>query len=146
MAYSFLAKTPLFQGLTPTQVQDVLQCLGANQTTCRKGEYLCRVGDTAPLLGVVLAGGVTIESDDIWGNKTILNHVGPGQIFAEAYACLPDEPMMVSVVANQPTTLLLINVSRLLQVCPSPCAHHTRLIRNLLSVMAQKNLNLSRHI
>ncbi|MDD4851470.1 MAG: Crp/Fnr family transcriptional regulator, partial [Gemmiger sp.] len=49
-------------------------------------------------------------------------------------------------VANQPTTLLLINVSRLLQVCPSPCAHHTRLIRNLLSVMAQKTLNLSRHI
>ena len=33
-----------------------------------------------------------------------------------------------------------MNVKRILQVCPSACAHHSRIIRNLLGELAGKNL------
>ena len=42
-------------------------------------------------MGIVLEGSVTLESNDMWGNKTILSLVGAGQYFAETYALLPDE-------------------------------------------------------
>ena len=34
----------------------------------------------------------------------------------------------------------------MLTVCSHTCAHHARLVRNLLALSAQKNLNLSRKI
>lgn len=35
------------------------------------------------------------------------------------------------------------NVKRILNVCPAACAHHSRIIRNLLGELAEKNLHLS---
>lgn len=46
----------------------------------------------------------------------------------------------VSVVAETPVTVLLMNVKRILNVCPSACTHHSRIIRNLLGELAEKNL------
>lgn len=53
---------------------------------------------------------------------------------------------MVDVVAAEESQVLFLNVERVLQVCPHTCAHHSKLIRNLLLLSAQKNLNLSRKI
>ena len=46
----------------------------------------------------------------------------------------------VSVVAETPVTVPLMNVKRILNVCPSACTHHSRIIRNLLGELAEKNL------
>ncbi len=35
---------------------------------------------------------------------------------------------------------------KMLSQCPNSCGHHTQLIRNLLAISAQKNLQLSRRI
>ena len=51
---------------------------------------------------------------------------------------------MVDVVAAEPAQALFLNVSRILQVCPNSCGHHSRLIRNLLRIAARKNLHLAR--
>lgn len=85
-----------------------------------------------------------IESDDVWGNKSILSSVGPGQVFAETYACLPDEPLMVSVTAAEDTAVLFLHAPHMLAPCTQTCTCHAQLIRNLLFVSARKNLELSR--
>jgi len=146
MDLAFLSKTMLFQGISPGEIEDMLRCLRARRSRYKKGEYLCRAGDAIQSLGVILSGGANVESDDLWGNRSILEHIDPGQIFAETYACIPGEPLMVSVAADEPTEVLWLEVQRILQPCSSACAFHTRLGRNLLSVTAQKNLHLSRRI
>ena len=146
MDYVFLSKTPLFEGCSPDEVKSMLGCLGAKQSVYKKGEYIYSAGDNVHSIGVVLSGGVNIESDDLWGNNSILNHIEAGQIFAETYACVPNEPMMVNAVADSRCEVLFLDIGRVLGICPSACAHHSRLIRNLLVVTAQKNLNLSRRI
>lgn len=146
MDFISLSKTALFRGATPREVAEMLSCLGAEQRQYSKGELICRAGDVVTALGMVLSGSVLIENDDLWGNATVLDCVGPGQIFAETYACVPGEPLMVNVVAAGPAQVLFLNVNRVLQVCSRNCAHHGRLVRNLLSISAQKNLNLSRKI
>ena len=93
-----------------------------------------------------MEGKVLIEHDDIWGNTTVLDSVLPGQIFAETYACTPGEPLMVNVEAAEESQILFLNVSRVLRSCTHACAFHGKLIRNLLALSAQKNLNLSRKI
>ncbi len=53
---------------------------------------------------------------------------------------------MVSVLAAGPADVLFLNIGRVLKTCSETCAHHSKLIRNLLTVSAGKNLNLSRRI
>ena len=146
MDFISLSKTALFRGTTPQETEKMLSCLGAEQRHFSKGEMICRTGDIVTALGMVLTGSVLIENNDLWGNTTVLDSVGPGQIFAETYACTSGEPLMVNVVAAEPVDVLFLNMDRVLQVCSHACTHHNRLIRNLLSISAQKNLNLSRKI
>ena len=146
MNISFLTKTVLFRGIEADELETLLDCLKAERKVYGKGETVYHAGDSVQALGMVLAGSVRIESDDVWGNKSILDQIGPGQVFAETYACLPGEPLMVDAVAAQRTEVLFLNTARLLRTCPSACAHHAALIRNLLAVTSQKNLALSRRI
>ena len=59
------------------------------------------------------------------------------------YACAPGSGLNMSVIAETPVTALFLNVKRILNVCPSACAHHSRIIRNLLSELAEKNLRFN---
>ena len=146
MNFLYLSKTALFQGSTAEETEKILSCLGAEEKHYRKEEIICHMGDTVTSLGVVISGSVLIENDDIWGNRSILDRVGPGQIFAETYACVPGEKLMVNVTAAEDTVILFLDVGRIIRTCPNSCAYHSKLIRNLLSISAQKNLNLSRRI
>ena len=146
MNYFFLTKTNLFRGTTVEEAEAMMSCLSASTRDYSRGETIFRVGDVIDRLGMVLNGSVTIESDDIWGNRSILDHVEPGFIFGETYACIGGEPMMVSAVAAEKTTILFLNVGKLLSTCPNSCSFHNRIIQNLLQISARKNLKLSRRI
>lgn len=145
MHIAVLSESALFRGIQSREAEETLHCLGAERRNFRKNERIFRAGDTATELGLVLTGSILIQNDDFWGNTTVLDHVIPGQIFAETYACT-GEPLMVDAVAAEPAEVLFLNVGRVLQTCPQACTHHSKLIRNLLFLSARKNLNLSRKI
>ena len=105
-------------------IEKMLDCLGAKQQHFSKGEVIFRAGEVVRSIGLVLSGSVNIENDDVWGNKSILDNIGPGQVFAETYACVPGEPMMVSVVASENVEVLFLNVSQGLQTCSGECHYH----------------------
>lgn len=146
MDYLFLSKTILFQGASPEEVRTMLHCLGAEVRSYQRGSIVYHMGDVVNSMGILLSGSVSIENDDVWGNKSILDKIGPGQVFGETYACVPNEPLMISIVATEPTEILFLDMSRVLNICSNACDFHNKLIRNLLSVSLQKNLSLSRRI
>ena len=146
MDHIFLSKTILFQGIEPEEVKGMLSCLGAEVRSYQRGSVIYHMGDHISSMGIVLSGSVSIENDDVWGNKSILDKAGPGQVFAETYACVPDEPLMISIVALETTEILFLDMERVMHTCSNACSFHGKLIRNLLSVSLQKNLNLSRRI
>ena len=146
MDMNFLAQTPLFRGTTPDEIASMLSCLGASERRYARDETIYSAGQTVESMGLILSGSVYIQSDDIWGNTSILDRAMPGQVFAETYACVPGEKLMVSVIAAEDVQVLFLNVSKILTMCSNACAHHGRIIRNLLMISAVKNLHLSRRI
>lgn len=146
MDYAFLSKTALFSGASPEDVKSMLSCLGAEVRSCAKGEVIYRAGEPAETMGLVLSGRVSIQSDDAWGNRSVLGGAEPGDVFAETYACVPGEPMMVSAAAMEKSEILFLNAAKLLHTCPQACPRHVALIRNLLNISIRKNLSLSRRI
>ena len=144
--FSVIRSSPLFSGISEPELAAMLTCLDARQENYPKDAFLLRAGDTAESIGLVLAGSVLVVQEDIWGNRNILSKAGAGQIVAAAYACAPGARLNVSVVAETPVRVLLLDVRRVLTVCSSACAHHSRIIRNLLGALAEKNLRLGEKV
>lgn len=142
MDYEFLAGTPLFCDMSASGVAAALEKLRHRTAAYDKGGYILRAGNVTDELGILLSGRVMIESDDVWGNRSILDHIEAGQIFAEAYA-LSGEPLMISAVAAEPSEVLFLSVRSLIG-CNDGSAG--QLINNLLKISANKNLALSRRI
>ena len=140
---SVIRSSSLFSGISEDELPAVLSCLNMRKESFSKDCFLLRVGDTADSIGLVLSGNVLIIQEDIWGNRNILSKAGPGQSFAAAYACAPGSVLNVSVVAETLVTAMFLNVNRILNVCSSTCVHHSRIIRNLLGELAEKNLHFS---
>ncbi|AEE17922.1 Crp/Fnr family transcriptional regulator [Treponema brennaborense] len=146
MDYFFLSNTVLFRGVRESEIQPMLNCLNAYTKKYGKGETVYREGTVVREIGLLLSGSVHVEQNDIWGNRAILGSFGRGNIFAEAYACTPGEPLMISVTAAEDTDILFMDTRRVLTTCSSGCKFHHTLIQNLLYIMAEKNLNLTRKI
>lgn len=136
----------LFRGITEEEKAELFQCLKAVTKEYRRGETIYQAGTFTDRMGLVVAGKAAVESCDIWGNGSILDVVEPGEVFAETYACLENEPLMVSVTAFEDTQILFFDMGKLLRVCSPGCGYHSRLVQNLLQIMAEKNLSLSRKI
>ena len=132
----------LFSGVSERELEAMLACLRPETKDYPKDAFVLRAGDTAEAVGLVLSGTILMLQEDVWGNRNILSKAGPGQIFAAAYACAPGSVLNVSVLAETPVTVLFLNVGRVLTLCPAACAHHSRIIRNLLGELAGKNLRL----
>ena len=141
-----IGRSPLFANIDAADLAPMLQCLGARKRTFPKGSYLFRVGDRTTAMGIMLEGSVRLEKEDYWGNRSILASFGPGQSFAEVYACEPDLAFDINVVAAEDATVLFLDIGRVTTMCPSSCAFHARLIRNLLGIVAKRTHALTRKI
>ncbi len=137
-----ISKTILFQGMSGEELGAALESLHAEERDYRKGQMILHAGKRTDRMGLVLEGSVSIESNDFWGTRTILSHAGPGQVFAETYALLHSEAMLVDAVANDKCRILFLDIQRL----PESGAlegWQGKLIRNLLIISARKNYHLS---
>ena len=145
MNEEFLISTPLFRGSTPDEVSAMLRCLEARERSYSREERIWHMGDITTSIGVVIKGSARIESIDVWGNVSVMNHVRAGQLFGEAYAA-SGEPLMVDVVAAEDCRVLFLDVAKVLATCSHACPHHARTSSNLTAAIARQCLSLSQRI
>ena len=113
--FGILQNCPLFSGVDAAETEAMLGCLNARKVEADKDSYIFREGDPADFVGVVLSGAVRVLRTDFYGNQSILGQVEPGGVFGEAFSCAGAEALPVSVVAAQPTSVLLLDLKRVLQ-------------------------------
>lgn len=145
MDYLFLSKTPLFADCTAEETEHMMSCLEHKVKSYKKGQIILKSGQTVSNVCLALSGSVQIENVDILGNKSVLGVSEAGDIFAESYACMLNQPLLVDAVARENTEILFIDVPSLFSDSAS-CCHGAKLIRNLLRISSKKNLNLSMRI
>lgn len=135
-----LERCTLFEGVRKEDLPVMLTCLGGRVLRCKKGQIIFSEGDEAKLVGILLAGSVHIIKEDFNGDRSIVSRVGPGELFAESFACSGIAAMPVSVVASEDCAYMLIDSRRLTTSCSNACAFHSKTIYNLLRIVAGRNL------
>lgn len=146
VSYGFLKKTSLFRGAAEDELPTLLGCIQPSYRDYAKNEMILRQGEDISAVGLVLSGRAQVIEEDFWGNRSILADAWPGDMFGESYAFLPGELLRVSVVAEEPSRIMLVDSRRMLEICTRACRFHIRLVQNILAESARKNLALTRKL
>lgn len=141
-----LKRSNLFDGIEEGHLLAMLGCLNARVVEAEKGQYIFNEGEAAKFVGLILEGKVQIVKNDFFGNRSIVADLGQAQLFGESFACADVEEMPVSVVASEKSQLLLMDCSRIITTCNNVCQFHTRIIYNLLKIVANKNIMFNQKI
>ena len=139
---TILTECALFHGLREAQIREMLPCLSARQSRFRRGQFLLHAGDRVAFAGILLSGEAEVLQEDFWGNRNLLAAIGPGDLFAEAFACA-HAVSPVSVLCKTDGSVLYLNVRAVFSPCEKACAQHKALSQNLIRVLAEKNMQLN---
>lgn len=138
--HSILERCSLFDGIEMEDLSAMMGCIGGRTVSVAKGQSVYREGDPATHVGMVLSGAVRLVREDYYGNRSIVAHIGPAELFGETYACAGITALPISIVADEDSVVLLMDCRRITTTCSSACAFHNRIIFNLLRLVATKNL------
>ena len=117
-----LRGTELFDSLAEEEISQVIAAPGAVVQKFGKEQFIYREGQKNAKAAIVLEGRVHIMKEDFWVNRSILAEAGPGEMFAETYSCLGNEPLAVSVAAVEECRCLFLDLARILSEAASEAA------------------------
>ena len=135
-----LRNCTLFESISDENLIPMLGCLRAKTLRFKKGQTVIAEGDPADMFGILLSGELQVMRIDYYGNRSIMTHVEPTQLFGESFACAGIEESPVDIVATEDSELLMVAANRITQTCCNACDFHNRMIFNLLKIVANKNL------
>jgi len=144
--FPILEKCPLFDGVDSNDLSAMLACLNARVSSYQKNRVIFQEGDPAKYVGIILTGAAQIVREDYYGNRSIVARIEPAELFGESFACAGVASLPVSVTAAEDSQVMLIDCRRLTVSCTSACSFHSRIIFNLLQVVATKNLLFNQKI
>lgn len=136
----------LFSSISSEELSAILACLNARQQDYRKGDCLVLQGSRLAQIGVLLEGTASIQQESYDGRIFTLSELEPGDSFGEAYVYANTQHLPVSVWATSAAKVVYLDFSKMITPCAAGCAFHTRLISNMLGLMAQKLISLNMKI
>lgn len=135
-----LKRSKLFSNVDEDDISGMLSCLDAKEKHYKEGDFIFRQGDKVDSVSILARGALLVQTDDYWGNRSIITQVGEGELFGQAY--LAGEAIMNDVIAVEDSTVIFFDAKRVLTTCSSACPFHNRVIRNLFFALSEANLRL----
>lgn len=141
-----LKNVELFKEIRQSDLQLLLHCLKAKISHYNKNDIVFMAGEKISNLGIVLSGQVQIVQEDFYGNKCIINNINAGSLFGESFSFTNIEPLPFNIYATTESNVLFINCKALITQCENACSFHSKLIFNMVNIIAMKNISLTKKI
>ena len=139
---AMLKETVLFAGVGEDEIGAMLSCLGARLRAYKKGEFVLRQGEHIGDILLLAEGGLHVQKDDFWGNRSILGEIVPGEMFGEAYVAPESGAILNDVLAVEDSAVILFDVRRILTTCSAACRFHGLVVQNMFFAISEKNRKL----
>jgi len=134
-----LKKSFLFADMTESEIEKVLTCSGAAIKKIDKNEIIFDQEDVPKYLFVLLEGSVAVCKDSISGKRGIVTVIErPGDIFGEIYLFLPKHEYDFYTLVTYQAQVMMIPREFFSSTCSNKCNYHSKLIENMLGILAQK--------
>ena len=144
--HHMLMHTPLFSSLSQAELPHMLQCLQARVKPYDTRQFIIHETDSVNDIGIVLEGEVQVITEDELGNRSITTNLGVGQLFGHVSASKMAQNSPVSIMAVQDSQIMHLKFHKLVAPCPRACSFHSRVIENMMNVLAERNLMMNRKL
>lgn len=134
----------IFKSLTKDEMEKAMENLYSREKTYEKGSTIFFAGKKTGSMGMVLEGSVNIESNNVWGDRSILTTVEKGGFFAQSYAILDDKRILVNVTARTSCKILFLRIENLKNINSTNDLWKQKVLMNLLLISAERNLALTK--
>lgn len=143
---TILKKCPLFFQVKDEELLPMLACLGAKITKYAKNDTIVESGRPVTKVGILLSGKIKACRVDYYGNRSIINQFEEGEIFGASFACTQTTNCPLDIIASTDSTIMFVDCERVVTTCGNSCSFHNQIIKNLLTIVARKNLQFSQKI
>ncbi|MDD3237125.1 MAG: Crp/Fnr family transcriptional regulator [Candidatus Gastranaerophilales bacterium] len=133
---------PIFADINENDMLSLLRCLDIKTKSYKKGVDIIKFKSKITAVGIVLTGSVDVIKSDINGDTYRLRKLGENGIFAEDLVCSQVKESPINVVATSNCEVLFVPYEKLIAPCQKACPYHIRLVKNVLKVIADNNINL----
>ncbi|WRS28029.1 Crp/Fnr family transcriptional regulator [Oscillospiraceae bacterium MB08-C2-2] len=136
---STLKNCPLFSGMSESDIENCLRCSKSEIAVYQKDEMVFYQKDVPEKLLVLVEGSVAVCNDSSSGKRSIVAAFNqPGELFGEVFLFLNKREYDHYAQAVTASKVLQIPRDFLYHTCGEACDYHTKLISNILSILAQK--------
>lgn len=132
-----LKRVSIFEGASPELLAEVKQAL--KPVHLKRGEQVCRMGDTGDHLYLIRQGQVRISIREGEDHEVVLGYLGPGDYFGEM-SLITGEPVSADVTATVPTALSALEGDRFRTLCDENPILYRGISRTLSHRLRESNL------
>ena len=139
-------KTPILEGITLEEQEQMRVCFGVREERFRAGETVYDFAEGRKYLGLIARGSAVIQRIDRQGGRTILEHLESGGVFGEMLMFENVAGDSITVIAEEPCRVWFMQDEHMTRRCEKACAHHSRLVENMFHIMTEKAAALSERV
>jgi len=137
---------PIFNHISEESISRMFTCFSVRQESFRAGDLICDYNGSSQDVGILLSGVAELVRIDFNGNRTILERLESGGIFGEALAFADFGDDCTSVVCVQNCQVLFMEYRHIIRRCEQACDHHSQLVHNVLGLVTDQSMRLSRRV
>ncbi len=144
-----LKRCPLFYGIRDDELYTLLKCCGAREERYEPEELVFRMGEAMNTILVLVEGEAWVFQENFWGQREELFSLKGGEVFGHSYSCARTPALPVHVATKTACRAVFLDYQRMITFCSLACDFHTRLIQNLLRLLAESAVdseNRQRHM
>ena len=139
-------QSAVFDGISAASCRQMMECFDAHERRYTAGQTICEYDQKSTLVGILESGSASLIRIDIYGVRTILETLMPGEVFGEALAFSGLSGDSISVLCDKDATVLFFEYSHIMRTCSNNCTHHTALLENMFRLISRKSMALSERV
>ena len=136
----------LFKGIDNKDCLRMLDCFSPNIMHYKSGSKIAELSGSSDRIGIVLSGNALMLKYDIDGIRTIIETLSEQSIFGVFFTFTDTNHNIIEIVAKTDCEVMFVNRSEITKRCQNACLCHTKVVENLLELMAEKALSFSERI
>ena len=134
-----LSDSPIFSGLRPEQIQQVLHCLHAELRQSEPQQVIIRQQERTSGLFIVLSGAIELVNTDADGRSSTVNILYPGDCHCENVGLLDDLSSQMQVLALDQVSILKLDINRIFAPDSCQCPYKLVVVENLVRILSADN-------
>ncbi|MCI8513145.1 MAG: Crp/Fnr family transcriptional regulator [Lachnospiraceae bacterium] len=141
-----LGRSKVFNGISPEEIDAILSFSGAREMRYRKGEVILREGERIFGFGILAGGTVQSYQQDAEGNRVFFTTRRVGDLLTDEFAFGGMVLCPWNILVLEEAWVIWIDIPHSMEVMSRRCVNHARLLRNLLQIQAEKNIELAMRV